>query len=163
MTYTWAFATINDVKDIVDMAERHFQTEIDLIFTPQPVAYARNLTYALVNQHYTPGSDLVIVAKDDDHKLLAYTWAKNNERSWWSDDLMVSVHMAHVDMTLSARQRVRLVNDMIDHWEHFATKFGTNIVSSTTMRHDQDGFLRLHERRGYSVRGSFAYKKLNTV
>ena len=163
MNYTWTFATLNDVDDIVAMAETHFQSEIDLIFTPQPHAYARNLSYAVMNQYYSPGTDLVCVARDENKTLLAYTWAKNGERAWWSDDVMVSVHMAHVDLSLTPRQRVRLVNDMIDHWERFATLCGTAIVCSTTMRYDQDGFLKLHARRGYSVRGSFAYKRLNTV
>jgi hypothetical protein len=31
------------------------------------------------------------------------------------------------------------------------------------MRADQGGFLRLHERLGYTVRGSYAYKRLNTT
>jgi len=163
MNYTWTLATVNDVNDIVNMAETHFQGEIDTVFTPQPFAYSRNLTYAVMNQFYSPGTDFVAVARDDSKTLAAYTWAKNGERAWWSDDVMVSVHMAHVDMTLSPRYRVRLVNEMIDHWEKFATLCGTPIVSSTTMRHNQDGFLKLHARRGYSVRGSFAYKRLNTV
>ena len=160
MNYTWQLASGADITDIVAMAEQHFQKEIDLIFTPQPIAYSRNLTYAVVNQFYCPGTDLVTVARDDAGKLLAYTWAKNGERSWWSDDPMVSVHMAHVDMELNPRLRVRLVTDMLDHWEQFAKSCNTPIVCSTTMRHDQDGFLKLHARRGYSVRGSFAYKRL---
>jgi hypothetical protein len=160
MNYTWIEARGADVNDIVALAETHFQNEIDLIFTPQPLAYSRNLTYAVVNQFYSPGSDLVIVARDDSNKLIAYTWAKNGERSWWSDDPMVSVHMAHVNMDLSPKLRIRLVNDMLDSWEQFATSCGTPIICSTTMRHDQDGFLKLHSRRGYSVRGSFAYKRL---
>ena len=35
------------------------------------------------------------------------------------------------------------------------------IICSTTMRHDQAGFLHMHERAGYSVRGSVCYKRLN--
>ena len=29
------------------------------------------------------------------------------------------------------------------------------------MRKDQDAFLKMHAKRGYDVRGSFAYKLLN--
>jgi len=29
------------------------------------------------------------------------------------------------------------------------------------MRNDQQGFLKLHQRNGYDVRGSYAYKKLS--
>jgi len=31
------------------------------------------------------------------------------------------------------------------------------------MRHDQTAFLKLHQRQGYDIRGSFAYKKLSVV
>jgi len=31
------------------------------------------------------------------------------------------------------------------------------------MRKDQDGFLKLHKKAGYDVRGSYAYKKVSTT
>jgi hypothetical protein len=68
--------------------------------------------------------------------------------------------MAHVDLSLPPRMRVKLVKDMMEHWERLANFAGNNIICSTTMRHEQDAFLRLHERNGYSVRGSYAYKRL---
>jgi len=161
MTYTWKPATLADVDDIVKMAEQHFQQEIDLVFTPEPLAYARNLAYAVFNQSYYPGSELLVVARDEQtQQLLAYNWAKSGDRTWWSDDTMVNVRMVHVDMTLSARQRIKLIQDMMDHWERMAEYSRCPVICSTTMRHDQDGFLKLHQRRGYSVRGSYAYKRI---
>ena len=161
LEYTWAPATGNDVNDIVAMAQQHFESEIDLIFTPDTVAYARNITFAVVAQFYMPATSLVSVARDSSGKLVAYTWAKTGERAPWSDDNMVSVCMAHVDMTLSTRQRLRLLTDMIAIWEHFARNTNTPIICSTTMRKDQDAFIKLHARSGYDVRGSYAYKKLS--
>jgi len=159
--YNWTPASGQDVNDIVGMAVQHFESEIDLIFTPDPVAYARNITFAVVGQFYMPGTSLVSVARDADGKLLAYTWAKTGERAPWSDDNMVSVCMAHVDLTLSARERLALVTDMIHLWEQFARYSNTPIICSTTMRKDQGAFLKLHTRHGYDVRGSYAYKKLS--
>tara|TARA_R110000868_G_scaffold319333_1_gene580139 strand:+ start:370 stop:864 length:495 start_codon:yes stop_codon:yes gene_type:complete len=159
--YTWSKATGLDVPAIVQMAESHFQTEIDLIFTPDPVAYARNITFAVVNQFYIPNSTLLTCAKDPEGRLIAYTWAKSGERAAWSDDTMVSVSMAHVDLTLSSRDRLRLITDMINQWEQFAIYTRTPIICSTTMRSDQSAFLKLHTRSGYDVRGSYAYKKIN--
>ncbi len=49
---------------------------------------------------------------------------------------------------------------MFTLWENFARLAGTPIVCSTTMRRDQDGFLKLHAKNGYDVRGSYAYKRL---
>jgi hypothetical protein len=162
--YTWTLATGDDVGDIVKMAEQHFQQEIDTIFTPEPPVMTRNLIFAVTNQFFLPGTELVAVARDTaTHQLQAYTWAKSGDRTVWSDDPMVSVRMAHVDLALSARQRVRLVTDMMDHWERFARYCNHRVICSTTMRHDQGGFLRLHERHGYSVRGSYAYKLLDAV
>lgn len=163
MNYTWRPADGTDITDIVKMAEAHFQTEIDSIFKPEPIAYTRNMTFAVVNQYYLPHTELVSVARDESNRLLAYTWAKRGERACWSDDEMVVVRMAHVDLTLSPRSRVRLVTDMMDLWERFTLFCDVPILCSTTMRDDQLAFLKMHAKRGYSVRGSFAYKKLSAV
>lgn len=160
--YTWNKATGLDVDDIVKMAEQHFQTEIDNIFTPDPVAYSRNITFAVVNQFYLPTTELLTVARDQDNKLLAYTWAHSNERAAWSDDPMLTVRMVHLSLDLSARLRVKLILDMMHQWEEFARFANMPIICSTTMRHDQTAFLKLHQRQGYDIRGSFAYKKLST-
>jgi hypothetical protein len=145
------------------MAQNHFQQEIDLIFTPEPITYSRNITMAVVQQFYNPLSQLLSVARDDANKLLAYTWASRHERAPWSDDEMIAVRMAHLDLELSTRQRVRLLTDMITLWETWAGLCGVTIICSTTMRRSQDAFLRLHEKMGYDVRGSFAYKRLSTT
>jgi hypothetical protein len=73
---------------------------------------------------------------------------------------MVIVKMAHLSLNLSARDRVKLVIDMLRLWEAFATLARVRIICSTTMRKDQSSFLKLHEKHGYDVRGSYAYKKL---
>lgn len=163
LEYNWAPATGADVNDIVAMAQQHFENEIDQIFTPDTVAYSRNITFAIVSQFYMPATSLVSVARDNSGKLLAYTWAKTGERAPWSDDNMVSVCMAHVDMTLSTKNRLRLLIDMIALWEHFAVNTNTPVICSTTMRKDQDAFIKLHARHGYDVRGSYCYKRVNTT
>lgn len=161
MQYTWRPATGNDVVNIVTMAESHFQTEIDSVFTPDPTAYARNITLAVVTQFYQPTSELISVAETADQRLLAYTWAKAAQRSPWSDDDMVNVCMAHVDLALSPRLRLGLVTDMLNIWEQFAHYAQQPIICSTTVRGDQSAFLKLHARHGYSVRGSHAYKRIS--
>lgn len=161
--YNWTPASGADVVDIVAMAQQHFETEIDEIFTPDPVALSRNMTFAIVNQFYLPSAELVSIARDSTGRLLAYTWAKNGDRAPWSDDVMINVRMAHVALDLSARHRVRLITEMLDIWERWAHYCGTRIVCSTTMRKDQTAFLRLHQRHGYDVRGSYAYKRWNTT
>lgn len=160
MQYAWRTANGNDVDKIVNMAEQHFQSEIDTIFTPEPIAYGRNITLALVNQFYNPLSQLLSVAYDNNNRLIAYTWAARGERAPWSDNEMIVVRMAHVDLSLSPRDRISLIKDMIQLWEGWAKLCRVPIICSTTMRRDQDAFLRLHARAGYDVRGSYAYKKI---
>jgi len=161
MQYTWRPATGDDVNAVVAMAQSHFQTEIDSIFTPEPTALARNITFAVVTQFFSPTSELVSVAHDQDHKLMAYTWAKAFQRAPWSDDNMVNICMAHVDLSLSSRTRLALLTDMLAIWEQFAHYCQHPVICSTTMRNDQQAFLKLHARHGYLVRGSYAYKRIN--
>lgn len=161
MSYTWRPANGLDVKPIVDMAIEHFLIETDGIFTPEPVIYQRNLTLAVINQFYGPLTQLVSIAVDENNNLLAYTWATRGERAVWSDDEMVSVRIAHLDLRLSSRLRVTLVKDMLTIWEDWARLCGVKVVCSSTMRREQNAFLKLHERNGYILRGSYAYKKLN--
>ena len=161
MKYTWLPASGTDIPAIVAIAETHFQTEIDDIFVPDPIAYSRNVATAVINQFYTPGSELISVAKSaDSGMILAYLWTIRNQRAPWSDEEMSMTRMIHVDMTQSSRTRVRLVQDMIDIQEAWCRAYGIAIVCSTTMRHEQAGFLELHRRAGYSVRGSYCYRRL---
>jgi hypothetical protein len=161
MKYTWHPASGTDIPAIVTIAETHFQSEIDDIFQPDPIAYSRNVATAVVNQFYTPGSELLTVAKSTETGgILAYLWTIRNQRAPWSDEEMSMTRMIHVDMGLSNRVRVRLVQDMIDIQEAWCGAYGIAIVCSTTMRHEQAGFLELHRRAGYSVRGSYCYRRL---
>jgi hypothetical protein len=164
MQYEWTLATGEDVNEIVALSKEFFENEIDELFTPEPPVLSRNLLFAVTSQFYLPGTELVSVCRSvPDRKLLAYNWAKSNDRAVWSDDPMVSVRMVHVNLTLPARIRIRIINDMMDQWEQFAYFTRHYIICSTTMRRDQDAFLKLHARRGYDIRGSYAYKNLNTT
>ena len=159
--WTWEPTTGLDVPHIVRMAQDHFETEIDQIFQPDPVAYARNLTLATVTQFYNSRAELLKVARcSETGVILAYTWAISSEKTAWSDEAMICVKMAHVDLSLPVRQRLRLITGMIVLWETWARECSVPVVCSTTMRRDQSGFLEIHRKLGYDVRGSFAYKRL---
>lgn len=163
MKYNWRPANGNDVPAILALAVKNFETEIDSIFVPNHTTYSRNITLAIVNQFYGPTTELFSVATDNNNTIVAYTWAKTGERAPWSDDEMVIIKMAHLSLELSNRDRVNLVTDMLRLWDGFATLAQVPIICSTTMRKDQATFLKLHSRHGYDVRGSYAYKRLNTT
>ena len=158
MTYAWRRADGRDVGDIVALAVRDFQTEVEGIFVPDPVAYARNITLACVNQFYAPGSELLLIARDNS-KLAAYVWVIR-QTAPWSDESMAAVRMVHLDLSVGVRDRIRLIREMIGFWEVWAVESQIPVVCSTTMRRDITGFMRLHADAGYDVRGSIAYKRL---
>lgn len=166
MNQTWTWENVNghDVFKIVQMAIAHFQTEIDQIFKPDPLAYSRNLMHAVVAQFYNPGTELFKVAKDNETgAILAYVWAIRGQKAPWSDEEMVAIRMVHVDLSLPVRTRLALVTQMLLTWEEWAVTYAIPIICSTTMRRDTEGFLRLHAKHGYDVRGSFAYKRMSTL
>ena len=155
----WRRATGEHVSAIVQMAQQDFQTEIDRVFRADPVAYARNVTTAVVTQFYLPNQELLMVCLDQQDQLLAYVWVVR-ETAPWSDETMAATRMVHVDLALPARTRIRLIQQMIGLWEVWAQESGIGIVCSTTMRRDTEGFLRIHAAAGYDVRGSIAYRRL---
>jgi hypothetical protein len=159
--WTWMRASGTDVKEIGDIARAHFKGEIDQVFCLDEIAFNRNLTTDIVKQFYNPGMALITVARDHTGRMLGYTWCERGQRAVWSDEEMICVKMVHVDLNLSTRDRVRLIKEMMEQWEVWAVYCSVDIICSTTMRHDQAGFLHMHERAGYSVRGSICYKRLN--
>lgn len=159
-TWQWHRATGSDVADIVAMAQTHFQCEIDRIFTPDPIVYERNLMRAVVEQFYVPGTEMIWISRSiPGQRLLGYVWAHRSQAPW-SDDPMCAVRMVHVDLHLAPRDRVRMISEMIMTWELWCIENKIPVICSSTMRGDQQGFLKIHERYGYDVRGSFAYKRL---
>jgi hypothetical protein len=160
MNYTWNLATPADSGDIMTL-NLLVQHEVDTIFDFNPNVLSHHIVSALVNQFYTGKSDLVAIARNEDNKLLAYTWIKTGERSLWSTEEIACVRMAHVDPSLSVRLRVNLIDEMMETWERFAQLHSIPILYSNTLRKEQSVFLKMHERRGFVVRGSAAYKRVD--
>ena len=161
MTYTWGPLQGNDINKLVELSNTHFRHEVDELFDIDLVYLEKCIAHGFINQLYSPLSELLSVAKDESGKVIAWTWAKVGERAVWSTDPILTISMAHIDMSLSPKARVRIVNDMLDLWERFAHLARTPIICSTTMRKEQSAFLKLHERKGYKVRNNVAYKRLN--
>ena len=161
MNYTWSRAVGPDIADIHQLSNQWFAQDNTGLFSIDHQTFDHNLTLAIVNQFYQPLSELLLVARDESGQLVAYTWAGRGERVLWSQEEMVAVKMVHVDLSLGARQRVRLIQDMMGYWEDWARACGVNVICSTTMREDQAGFLKLHAKNGYVVRGSISYRRLD--
>jgi len=162
--WRWQPAAGTDCQDITDMALVDFGSETDGIFENDPLEYQRNIMRATVNQFYNPKMELLSVARNPTTRaLLAYTWAVRGEYSPWSREEQIQVRVAHVDQQLTDRNRVFLCAQMIRMWETWAEACDVRIICSSTMRHDQTAFLELHRAAGFSLRGSIAYKRIQTA
>lgn len=159
--WVWKHALHLDTQDIVKMAEQNFQYEIDGIFTPEPVHYAYSLDCAITEQCYYYNKQLLIVCRNkSDDKLLAYSWVKRGIQMPFSQDEMAEVWMAHCDLELSTRKRIKIISEMIIFWERWATACDIPVLVSSTIRQETKSFMRIHERLGFTVRNSIAYKRL---
>ena len=159
---TWSRAQGADVMSMVQLSEQMFGTEMTDIYTLDPHHGACELTLGIVRQFYNPASELVLTARDED-QLVAWLWVVRGQYTPWSSDEIASVNMLHLDLTRPARERVRLIEQAIDLWEIWAVQSGVPIISSASVRADSAGFLRIHQRRGYRIYGSVAYKRLINV
>ena len=155
----WSRVTGPEVPELVALTQTYFESEADDIFTTDPIVLAHNLTRAVVDQFYDPARAFLWRARQE-AGLAAYVWAERGQQAPWSRDEMVAIKIVHLDLGLSVRVRLALCDDMITLWENWATSIGVPVVCSTTMRADQEGFLRLHERRGYERRGSICYRRM---
>ena len=159
MIATWTRAQGTDVMDMVEFSEQMFGTELNDIYTVDAHHGACELTLGIVRQFYNPTSELIMTARDQG-QLVAWLWVVRGQYTPWSSDEIASVNMLHLDLTRPVRDRIRLVEQAIDIWEVWADVAGIPVISSASVREDSAGFLRIHQRRGYKIYGSVAYKRL---
>lgn len=160
MTYTWRPADGQDIDTIVNLSNTQLQEEVDGIFKIDLNVCKHNCTLSMVNQYFNPLFELFSVAVDEDNNIIAYTVATTSETSLWSTEKLVTVKIAHVNSDLPNRTKIKLLSDMLTLWETFANLTNASVIVSNTMRKNQDVFLKMHEKRDYLIRGSFAYKRL---
>jgi hypothetical protein len=89
--------------------------------------------------------------------LLAYCWFDRGGYTTYANEEISNAKFHHVDLSLPVRQRVRLINEMIDQHILWASVWGIPVICSTSIRDEHDGFMRIHKKRGFRVNGSYAY------
>lgn len=162
MNYTWRLAGFQDIHNIVSMSYNNHRDELNKFFTVDPIIYERLIAHAVIDQHYTPSKELLSVAVDDNDVLLAYTWAQVSNQNHWSSDTMLIAQMAQVDLNLSTRLRIKLIKDIFNIWDEYAKLGNVSVICSNSLLENQGAFLELHRRHGFTVKGSYAYKKIST-
>ncbi len=155
----WQLAhPLHDVEDIVAMAKDHFEGEVDQVLKTDPQVMRKNVTLTATYQLFDKNREFLAVCRDED-KLLGYCWFDRGGYTTYSNDEISNAKFHHVDMTLSPRVRVRLINQMIDQHILWANRCAIPVICSTSIRAENDGFMRIHKKRGFMVNGSYAWLK----
>ena len=116
------------------------------------------MTLAATYQLFDRNREFLAVCRDGD-KLLGYCWYDRGGYTTYSTDEITNAKFHHVDMRLSARVRVGLINEMIDQHILWANNCGIPVICSTSIRAEHDGFMRIHKKRGFQINGSYAWLK----
>lgn len=162
--WRWRAAQGPDVEEIIDLVTRNYEADGLGITDINPVEASRNLMHAIINQLYAPLQECISVARlTDGGDLVAVTWAMRGQRHPWSTEEMIAPRLLSVELSLTARCRTALCIQAMQIWERWAAACEVKCITSNNMRHDWQTLMRLHEALGYDVRGSMAFKRLNTV
>jgi len=159
--WQWRRAEHTDVPGIVELMNTNYAVEVDDIFTVNPTRMSYHLHQAILDQIYTPSTQLVSVAvsKTTD-QILAFGWLQRGKYLPYANEEMAVAEIAHTELTLPVRTRIRLIGQLFEQWILWAELNSIPVLCSTSIRSDQTGFMRLHDIYGFSRKGSFAYKRI---
>jgi hypothetical protein len=145
-----------DVEDVTALARVHFESEVDEVLRIEPYWFRQNLTVCSTYQLFDRSREFLAVCRDGG-KLLGYCWFDRSGYTTYSREEISNAKFHHVDMSLSARVRVRLINEMIDQHILWADKYNIPVICSTSIRGEHEGFMKIHKKRGFQVNGSYAW------
>ena len=152
----WTLAhPLHDVEDIVELSDSVYGEEADGILTRDRGVFRHRLTVACTEQLFNKGREFIAVCRDEG--LLGFCWFDRGGYTTYSNEEISNAKFHHVDLTLSTRVRVRLINEMIDQHILWAHTWGIPVVCSTSIRAEHDGFMKIHKKRGFTVNGSYAW------
>ena len=155
----WTLAhPLHDVDDIVELADSVFGKEADGILTRDRNIFRKNVTLACTHQLFDKSREFLAVCRDDmDGELIGYCWFDRGGYTTYANEEISNAKFHHVDLHLPAKQRVRLINEMIDQHILWAHTWSIPVICSTSIRSEHDGFMRMHKKRGFKVNGSYAW------
>ena len=73
---------------------------------------------------------------------------------------MAVAEFLHVALDQTPRTKVTLCAQALLQWIDACERCEIPVLCSTTIREDQQAFIKLHQRMGFKIRGSFAYKRI---
>jgi hypothetical protein len=165
----WTLAhPLHDVDDIVELADSVFGQEADGILTRDRNIFRKNVTLAATVQLFDKGREFLAVCRQGQHdeqgkylfdQLLGYCWFDRGGYTTYANEEISNAKFHHLDLSLPAKQRVRLINEMIDQHILWANAWNIPVICSTSIRGEHDGFMRIHKKRGFRVNGSYAWMR----
>jgi hypothetical protein len=162
----WTLAhPLHDVEDIVNLADVNYGSEIDGILKRDRNVFRHRVTVATTEQIFNKSREFIAVCRGQEgklffsnpDKLLGFCWFDRGGYTTYSNEEISNAKFHHVDLSLSARTRVLLINQMIDQHVLWANNYGIPIICSTSIRAEHDGFMKIHKKRGFTVNGSYAW------
>ena len=160
----WTLAhPLHDVDDIVEMADSVFGREADGILTRDRNVFRKNVTITATVQLFDKGREFLAVCREPvppeygQGELLGYCWFDRGGYTTYANEEISNAKFHHVDLSLPAKTRVRLINEMIDQHILWAKTWGIPVICSTSIRSEHDGFMKIHKKRGFKVNGSYAW------
>ena len=164
-----------DVEDMVELSNSFFGAEADGIVSRSRAVFRHRLTVATTEQLFNKSREFIAVCRGEPktvpmydmnmvvmgshtvQPLLGFCWFDRGGYTTYSNDEISNAKMHHIDLSLPARTRIRLVNEMIDQHILWAHTWGVPVVCSTSIRADHDVFMKIHKKRGFTVNGSYAW------
>ena len=146
---------IHDVDRLINKFREQYGSESGVL-TYDENFLRKNLTVASTVQLFDRSKEFIAYAQEGD-KLLGACWFDRGGYASYSTREISNSKFHHIDLTLPVRQRIRILNEMIDQHLLWADNWGIPVVCSSSIRKDHEGFMRVHAKRGFTVCGSFAW------
>jgi len=160
-SWSWNLATLAHVAQIVALSEQQFQQEISDTFTPSPEALARNVSIATIKQWHNKNEEQIIVALNKQTgDVMAWAWLARGCYLPYAVEELAEAKIAHIDQAVSTISRTRIMAQILHQWHIWCELNQIPVLVSSTIRADQAGFLRLHQQAGFTIRGSYAFKRI---
>jgi len=148
---------LEDIDDVMALAEHYWSTEKLTVITKDREFFRQCITVATTNQLFDRNKEFIAVCRNEQGQLLGYCWYDRGGYTTYSKQEISNAKFHHVDLLLSARQRIKVLDEMLDQHILWAQHCGVPIICSTSIRKENSVFMRLHERRGFEVNGSYAW------
>jgi hypothetical protein len=166
----WSLAhPLYDIDDMVEMSDSIYGAEIDGVLSRDRAVFRHRLTVATTEQIFNKGREFIAVCRSTklvnvgiassipEDKLLGFCWFDRGGYTTYSNEEISNAKFHHLDLQLPVKTRVRMINEMIDQHILWAHTWGVPVVCSTSIRGEHDGFMRIHQKRGFTVNGSYAW------